>query len=204
MAPETQARLLEPFFTTKAAAGHAGLGLTSVARTMAQHGGFRYCSSTPGEGTEFRLYFLLAEAAPAPIAAPASTLAPFAGPPRHILICEDEPMVREAASLVLTGAGYRVTAVADGVDGLCRAAEPGAEPDLVLTDFEIPGLHGFELLHSFQAMLARVPLVVMTGRSSAELPRHAHEHGVAAVIEKPFSREQLLIAVAAALAHEPR
>jgi CheY-like chemotaxis protein len=113
-------------------------------------------------------------------------------------------MVREAASLVLTGAGYRVTAVADGVDGLCRAAEPGAEPDLVLTDFEIPGLHGFELLHSFQAMLARVPLVVMTGRSSAELPRHAHEHGVAAVIEKPFSREQLLIAVAAALAHEPR
>lgn len=75
----------------------------------------------------------------------------------------------------------------------------GAEPNLEIIEFEMPGLHGFELLHSCKAMLGRVPLVVRTGSSTAELPRLAHEHGAAAMLEKPFSRQQLLQTVETAL-----
>ncbi len=75
----------------------------------------------------------------------------------------------------------------------------GAESNLEIIDFEMPGLHGLELLHSFKARLGRVPLVDMAGSSNAELPRLAHEHGAAAMLEKPFSRQQLLQTVETAL-----
>lgn len=197
--PALQARILEPFFTTKAERGHTGLGLATVARTVAEHGGFLYCQSAPDEGTSFRVYLPLGVAAsPAPCRPePAEPTA--RGASRRVLVCDDEPMVRAAAELVLTTAGFLVRLAPDGVDALCAAAEPDWRPDVVIADFEMPGLHGLELARSFQALLPGVPVVLTTGRASPEQRRHAEEAKVRSVLEKPFSSEQLLATVLAAL-----
>ncbi|HSR43401.1 MAG TPA: ATP-binding protein, partial [Longimicrobiales bacterium] len=100
MDPETQARLFEPFFTTKE--GGTGLGLSMVYGSVKQCGGSIWVDSEPGEGTTFRIYFPLAEAAleeRGPIR-PAADPGPLHGN-ETILLVEDQAAVRRAARRIL-------------------------------------------------------------------------------------------------------
>jgi len=179
----TRARLFEPFFTTKPAGN--GLGLASAHGTVRQLGGAIEVESAPGRGSTFRV--VLPAMAQAPIATPVP--AATSSVPRGtetVLLAEDEPAVRRAATSVLTGLGYRVLAARDADEALLLAAR-GPEIHALVTDLCMPRVGGRELHAKLAGVRPALPTVFMTGFAGDALgPGDPLPLG-AAVVQKPFT-----------------
>ena len=101
-------------------------------------------------------------------------------PPRVLLI-DDDPVVRSGLATLLRHAGHTVAEAASGSAGLASFREN--PPDIVLTDFIMPGLTGWEVARTVKALNPRVPVVYVTGAAHAIAP---HQRAVVeAIIEKP-------------------
>jgi len=110
-----------------------------------------------------------------------------------ILVIDDDASLRRVTEYQLEQAGYRVTTAADGVDGLCRFRE---EPvDLVLTDLQMPGLSGLELLAQIKTLRAEALVIVITAYGTIEQAVEAMKLGAQDFLTKPVSRDALLLAV---------
>ena len=101
----------------------------------------------------------------------------------NVLVIEDSRFIRGLVSKTLTRAGYAVTAVADGEEGVLAAR--ASHPSLILLDMMLPGLDGTCVLKALKqdASTAQIPVIVMTGlsqRNEAKLMKA----GAAAYIEK--------------------
>jgi CheY-like chemotaxis protein len=82
-------------------------------------------------------------------------------PPRpRILVIEDDPYAREALSLLLDYYGYDVVSASNGADGLALVTD--AAPDLVVTDWRMPGLSGLALCVALRERRNTMPIVVVT------------------------------------------
>ncbi len=115
---------------------------------------------------------------------------------------EDDRPTLTLLEKILTGAGYRVTGVLDGIAALKVArSDP---PDLVLLDLIIPGVDGYGVC----ALLKRdsnfhAPVVVLTGRTNDKDVKAAFAAGADAVLPKPLNRTALLAKVAELLPAHP-
>lgn len=78
----------------------------------------------------------------------------------RILVIEDDPYAREALALLLDYYGYDVTAASNGTDGLALVTDAG--PDLVVTDWRMPGLSGLALCLALRKRRDAIPIVVVT------------------------------------------
>jgi CheY-like chemotaxis protein len=105
-----------------------------------------------------------------------------------ILICEDEPSLRELVRAVL-GTGYRFLDAVDGVEALELAR--AEQPDLVVLDLMLPELSGFEVLDALRddPALRDTPVVVLTAWSHVRA--EAEEKGADRFISKPFEPAEL-------------
>jgi chemosensory pili system protein ChpA (sensor histidine kinase/response regulator) len=123
---------------------------------------------------------------------------PPARPPR-ILVADDSRSVREAVSLILQAAGYRVDVVPDGWEAW-EALQDGAY-DLLLTDLEMPRLAGYELIAKVRrdAELRSLPVLVISSRSAAPQRARAEAAGAQGFIAKPINRRVIVDRVADAL-----
>jgi DNA-binding NtrC family response regulator len=120
-------------------------------------------------------------------------------PPMHgrILIVDDEPEMVESTARLLALAGHRcatTTAAQDALDLL----EAGP-PDVVLTDLKMPGMDGLELLRRIHEIDPDLPVIVITAFASIESAVGAVKHGAFDYLPKPFSADQLRVAVDRAL-----
>jgi DNA-binding response OmpR family regulator len=114
----------------------------------------------------------------------------------RILLIEDDASIREVVTLGLTRAGYRVSATADGRDGLARARE---EPfDLILLDVMLPSLDGFEVLRGIRREGMR-PVVMLTARTDTTDVVVGLELGADDYVTKPFELPELVARVRAVL-----
>ncbi len=203
MSPEVRSRAFEPFFTTKRKEHGTGLGLATVYGLVRQFGGEIDIASTEGAGTTVSVTFPLAAAAEA--RDDVARGAPRAGLRRRILLVEDEAPIRAMARRMLERAGYEVQEAPHGAAAV-DALRAGAPVDLVLTDAAMPELGGVEVAREAMALRPELPVLLMSGY--AELSG-ASVNGSGAVvgvpgcvgfIQKPFTTERLLAAVADALA----
>jgi len=122
---------------------------------------------------------------------------------KHILVVDDEGPVRLLVQKILESAGYRVTAVGDGVSALKAARED--TPNLAICDLSMPGIDGFTVCSMFRrSKTPRVPILVLSGRVSEKDAQAALKAGADAFIQKPVEREKLLAAVAEWLAAASR
>jgi two-component system NtrC family sensor kinase len=116
-----------------------------------------------------------------------------------ILIADDSAEIRDFLSGdVLGSEGYVVHTVEDGQSALLKMRE--LQPDLLLTDYGMPGLTGIELIHQLQDEMPLVPVILMTGEGTEELAADALRAGAVNYLIKPFDPELLLEAVKLALA----
>jgi DNA-binding response OmpR family regulator len=115
----------------------------------------------------------------------------------RILIVEDDLACRILAALLLERGGYAPTAVPTVARALERLNDEGT--DLVLTDLQLPGESGLDLLLALRERRSPTPVIVMTGSDDTQLIDRALELGAATVIRKPYSTEWLHAAVGAAL-----
>ncbi|HEY7059965.1 MAG TPA: PAS domain S-box protein [Chloroflexota bacterium] len=186
MTPEVQARLFEPFFSTKGERG-TGLGLPMVFGIVERHGGHIAVESAPGRGTTFLLSFPLA----APLPAPEPVAAATAGPrPLRVLTVDDDPALAHMAALMLAPDGHAVTTATSGEEALQRLA---AEPfDLVISDVGMgEGMNGWDLAAAVRARYPGVRFALATGWGAQIDPVEARAHGICAVLAKPFSIAQI-------------
>jgi DNA-binding response OmpR family regulator len=115
----------------------------------------------------------------------------------HILVAEDQADIRDLIVLNLQGAGYAVTAVADGPAAIASQAERAS--DLLLLDLMMPGLDGLEVTKALRARGRATPILMLTAKST-ELDRVLGlELGADDYLTKPFSMAELLARVKALL-----
>lgn len=117
--------------------------------------------------------------------------------PARVLVVDDSPTIRRVVATVLQGAGYDVAVAAGGAAGLVEAR--AARPDLVLLDFMMPGMNGYQFLKALDDEDAGVPVVLMCTRSDQVDDAARRQMGVLDTITKPFSPEAILAVTSWAL-----
>ncbi len=196
MDPETAARAVEPFFTTKAVGSGTGLGLSQVYGFANQSGGRLRIESEPGRGTTVSV--LLPRTHARPEAARATDSVPRArNADETVLLVDDEESVRLTAAEMLRDLGYAVVHVSDPAAALDAVAE---RPDiaLLLTDVVMPSLDGRALAAEARRRRPGLAVLYATGQSLGSV-----EPG-SKVLPKPFDMRRLAEAVRSAIDAAPR
>ena len=116
---------------------------------------------------------------------------------QHILLVEDEDMVRAVAERALTRAGYTVVTASQGEEGLERFAQM-AEVDLIISDVVMPTMDGPAMVRAMRAQRPDLPVLFMSGYAEEQL-RQSIDIADVAFLPKPFSVVQLTEAVSATL-----
>src|SRR5512140_2917594 len=115
-------------------------------------------------------------------------------PQRRILVVDDEPLVCDAVKMMLDFDGHEVKTAGSGKEAL-GAMETGTF-DLVITDFEMPGMKGDELAAAIKARNPKQPVVMITAYAEMLQASGNPLHGIDYVISKPFLLENLRQAIA--------
>lgn len=113
----------------------------------------------------------------------------------RVLAVDDSLTMRAVINSVLTEAGFDVIMAVDGVDALEKL--DGLNPDLVLTDLNMPNLDGFGLISAIRSgsQSARVPILMLTTETGAELKARARAIGATGWISKPFDETALVATI---------
>jgi two-component system, cell cycle sensor histidine kinase and response regulator CckA len=200
MDAETAAQIFEPFYTTKA--NGTGLGLATVHGIVAQSDGTILVDTEPGRGTTFNIYLPLA-AKIARTATRAAPAAPRLGAGEHVLVVEDDRQVRAIVKQMLASRGYEVTTAADGSEAIAAAAAAGPGSfDLILSDLVMPDMGGRELVDKIKPLQPAAAVLYMSGYSDEAVRRRGVISAGTALLEKPFSTDDLARHVRTALDSE--
>lgn len=116
---------------------------------------------------------------------------------KKALVIDDEQVVLDSVSKILTDENYEVDVSLSGREGIDRAIKENY--DVVLTDIRMPDIGGMRVLRDVKRAKPSLPVVMITGYASIESSVQAMKMGAADYIEKPFTPDQLLKAVASAL-----
>ena len=115
----------------------------------------------------------------------------------RILVVDDDSATAELVARLLVQQGFRTGLASDGEEAMNRLAEELF--DAVVSDVEMPGMSGFELLQNIRVRYPRLPVILMTSFFEDEKREAALAWSAAALLQKPFAGEQLAVALGAAL-----
>jgi two-component system cell cycle sensor histidine kinase/response regulator CckA len=199
MTPEVQAKIFEPFFSTKEVGKGTGLGLSTVYGIVKQTGAHIFFTSAVGKGTTFRIF--VPRHIPAdgekPVGAAAEAaveIADLTGS-ATILLVEDEEAVRAFAARALASRGYKVYEAASGVEALEVMKEAGGKIDLVVSDVVMPELDGPSLLRELRKQRPELKIIFISGYAEDAFKKNLAPGEDFQFLPKPFSLKQLAIAV---------
>ena len=192
--PEDMDRIFEPFFTKKVMGrSGTGLGMAVVWGTVQDHNGYIHAESIPGKGTRFELYFPPTRGAvfESEYAVPMNE---YMGNNESVLVIDDVEEQREIAARILNRLGYCVATVHSGEAALAYLNEHTA--DIILLDMIMdPGMDGLE---TYQHIITRYPhqkALITSGFSETDRVRELQEMGAGKYIKKPYSLEELGLAI---------
>lgn len=191
----TRARVFEPFFTTKGLGQGSGLGMSMVYGFARQSGGTVVVSSEPDDGTDVTLWLPLHE--------PLGRTEPVAAAPHNAtrlaheepsmglaLLVDDDANVRKVIRRHLLEMGYTVIEAENGREALDILDQtPGLSA--VVSDFAMPGgVDGLQVTQHARKQGRVSRIVLMSGHVNI-----LSQRGVPAVLQKPFTKEQLAAAL---------
>jgi len=114
----------------------------------------------------------------------------------HILLIDDDEAVLDMVETALAHYGMTVHACSDGLQGLARLQAPGSpEFDLVISDINMEGMDGFDVIHQVKAIAPHLPVVLMTGQASVEYAIRAMRMGASNLFMKPLAMRDLVQSV---------
>ncbi len=115
----------------------------------------------------------------------------------HILVVDDEKIIRDGSSRILAKEGYAVITAGSGEEALERFDR---EPfDLILLDVKMPGIGGIETLRKLKEIDPGLTVLIVTGYPSTETAVKAIKLGAYDYVTKPFTPDVLRVAVNRAL-----
>lgn len=189
MAPEVVKRAFDPFFTTKEVGKGSGLGLSMVYGFVKQSGGHARLYSEPGVGTTVKLYFPRAWAQEVPMETPAHEVSQ--GGTEHILVVEDDTLVRQNLIGQLRGLGYRVTSAASAAQAL-EVLRTAPDIDLLFTDVIMPGgMNGAQLAASARDLRPGIKVLYTSGYTENTIVHQGRLDPGVHLLSKPYRRQEM-------------
>jgi CheY-like chemotaxis protein len=193
MDAETARRVFDPFFTTKPVGKGTGLGLSVFSTYIREVKGALGITSRLGEGTLCSIYVPLSTDQ-VHSESPEAT-GRLSGGGETILLAEDEDIVAQAMTMLLTHAGYQIIRCADGREAVDRLREGKEKVDLALLDFRMPIMTGAEAYLEMRNIDPDLPVILMSGNLSVPEFRDLEAKGLRAILRKPCSRLELITAI---------
>ena len=186
----TQARVFEPFYTTKEKGKGTGLGLSTVYGIVKQSGGYIWLYSEPGRGTTFKIYLPRVDGvAEEELIREKHAAVPAGG--ETVMLLEDEPALRELVREWLTGAGYTVLEAKSGAEALEISQSHAGSIHLLLTDVVMPGMSGRELAERLTRSRPDMRVLYVSGYTNNAIVHHGVLELGVAFLQKPFTRATL-------------
>ena len=194
-------RIFEPFYTKKTMGrSGTGLGMAVVWGTVKDHSGYIDVNSKLGEGSTFTLYFPVTRKK-LPLAEQSISAEKYKGNGESILIVDDIKEQREIASGMLKKLGYNVITVPSGEEALDYMQENGA--DLLVLDMIMnPGMDGLETYQKILQFHPEQKAVIASGFSESKKVKKAQSIGAGTYVKKPYSFENIGLAVKGELTKE--
>ncbi|MDD2925007.1 ATP-binding protein [Rhodoferax sp.] len=187
-------RVFEPFFTTKPVGQGTGLGLSVVHGIMRAHHGKVEVQSSPGNGSTFTLYFPITDN-PTPFAPPVVVPSPLvpsqAGTGQRVMYVDDDEALVFLVKRLLTRKGYAVTTFTNPRHALEALRAAPMQWDLLVTDFNMPGYSGVDLIRDVRLVHPKLPTALASGYVTPEIERDALAAGANALIHKPNDADEL-------------
>ncbi len=202
MPPELQARIFEPFCTTKDPEKGTGLGLSVVSGVVKQSGGHLQVQSAPNQGTTMAI-LLPRVTMPVPSAPSGVPSAPDTHCTESILLVEYDDSVRHFAREVLLRHGYRVLTAVSGSDAMNIASRFEGKIDLLLSDVVVPGTNGPDVAKRFLEHRTDSAVLFMAGAAGDSLFCEQSIAPGTVLLHKPFSAQALLSHVRRQLSRSP-
>ena len=200
----TLLRATEPFFTTKPKGQGTGLGLPMAQGFAEQSGGALSIRSEPGGGTIVSIWLPQADGAapgrPDTIAPSPAGVAADLDRKRHILVVDDNELVREVLMMSLEEAGFAAEGAEDASRALVYMDQQQAV-DALITDFTMPGMTGLDLIREVRRRKPTLPTILLTGHvgdiATAPIDRTVGSRMI--VLQKPVRTGELIDRLAAAI-----
>jgi PAS domain S-box-containing protein len=189
MTKEDQARIFEPFYTSKKKG--TGLGLSTVYGIVKQSNGNIWVYSEPGKGSAFKIYLPRMEKPGSGTKKAVKKRQSLRGS-ETILVVEDDEMVRNMVLSALRRYGYTVLMAADGQEALLISREHEGSIDLVLTDVVMPRMSGKEVAEEIETIRQEMKVLYMSGYTDNAIVHHGVLQEGVAFLQKPFPPESLL------------
>ena len=194
IAPELMDKIFDPFFTTKPVGQGTGLGLPTVLGIVESHGGFLHVDSEVGKGTMFKVYLPAASSEKEDAHETEFTSLP-SGNGEIILIVDDEPAIRDIASRILSSHGYRPLTACEGQEAIALFEQNRDKIKAVVSDLMMPHIDGAATIRALRKMSPGLKTIMITGLGEDARVAEAKSAGSDIVLSKPFTAEQLLMAL---------
>jgi CheY-like chemotaxis protein len=202
MSGETQARVFDPFFSTKS--GGRGLGLAVVQGIVRSLEGAIHLTSVSGKGTTFQILLPCEERAPhADHAEENVRKAPAPALHGTVLVVEDEDALRQAIVKMLRKTGFEVFEAADGASAIDRLRTDGYRVDVILLDLTIPGASHHEVIAEAAKARPGIGVILTSAYSQEKIAGETSPLPIRSFIRKPFQFGDLLDVLRNALAGSP-
>jgi CheY-like chemotaxis protein len=186
MTSEVRSHIFEPFFSTKKVGQGSGLGLFMTYGIINHHGGHIEVDSQDGKGSKFAIYLPSFERKESDVVG--SSLTSWETLPtgrETVLVSDDDPSMRNAASNTLKILGYQVLQATNGLSALALInSHNGAPIDLLVTDVVMPQLDGVQLARQLRESNPDIKLLLISGFAESVESENVLELG-ARVLEKP-------------------
>lgn len=184
-------KIFDPFFSTKDKSEGTGLGLAVVHGIVKAHQGGLRVDSIPGRETAFKLFFPRASEIEE-ASEERRTFSPSRG--GTILFVEDDEDQLHTTPRILANVGYAVTALALPGEALVLVEREAERFDLLITDYDMPGINGVDLIRRIHAINPRLPSILISGREEA-LKAAENMPSIRRVFIKPYDTIDLTLTI---------
>jgi len=193
--PKILDKIFDPFFSSKDKTEGSGLGLTVVLGIVKGHGGVLRVQSEVGKGARFEMY--LPKIVPLP---DSQTREVSSGAQRGgtILFVEDDEDQLLTAPRILKTFGYEVDAVGDSHKAAALLMAASDTYDLLITDYDMPGLSGIELARLVEQQVPELPVIMISGREEA-VNAVSEITSVRKIFLKPYDKNELVTMISSIL-----
>jgi CheY-like chemotaxis protein/anti-sigma regulatory factor (Ser/Thr protein kinase) len=188
--PQSQKKIFDPYFTTKnmGIEKGRGLGLAVVYGIVKAHKGAVKIESSLGKGTTFQIYF--PAVAIVEISASASQKDIYIGSEK-ILFVDDEEMLTDVASQMLSKLGHKVETSNSPAEALNKFKENNSQYKLIITDMSMPEMPGDVLAKKIASIRSDIPIIICSGYIIDFDKLRVENPNVKAVILKPLQRREM-------------
>lgn len=181
-------QIFDPFFTTKDKERGTGLGLASAYGIIKNHDGFINVYSELGHGTTFTIYLPLSDRQPLE---DAPQIPRILKGTETILLVDDEELILEVGSSMLSEIGYEVITSKGGIQAIESLLSEQHRIDMVLLDLIMPGMDGNTTFDKIREISPTMPVILSSGYSINDLATGIMNKGCNGFIQKPFNLSEL-------------